>query len=432
MSTPDRTTMGMEGIRGVGSPAGNGAHMPGTPRPTAVRRLSLIILGAVAFLVMLAAPTFASDDVGLFDGDTGIWYLRDDVTGETTSFYFGDPGDAAFVGDWDCDGTDTPGLYRRSDGFVYLRNSNTQGVADREFFFGDPGDIPIAGDFDGDGCDSVAIYRPSTTTVHIINALGANGAGLGASTTSYPLGDRGDTPVVGDTDGDGRDTVSVYRRSTGMLYVNHDLDGLADAAVAVPDGQRPLVGAWPAPGTVASFSTTGAVFELPDAGAFEYGSPHMTALAGDFGALPGGDEEPPRPPPYPQVGSGKRIIYSNSQQRVWLIDGNENLVDTYPVSGRKGIPYVGTYSVFSKSVNAWAPYGGITMKHMVRFVRPGTWGNQWSYGFHSIPRYSNGQPMQTEDELGYFRSGGCVRQADHKAAALFAWADIGTVVHAIP
>jgi lipoprotein-anchoring transpeptidase ErfK/SrfK len=107
-------------------------------------------------------------------------------------------------------------------------------------------------------------------------------------------------------------------------------------------------------------------------------------------------------------------------------------VDTYLVSGRKGIPYVGTYSVFSKSVNAWAPYGGITMKHMVRFVRPGTWGNKWSYGFHSIPRYSNGQPMQTEDELGTFRSGGCVRQADYKAAALFAWADIGTTVHAIP
>jgi hypothetical protein len=138
------------------------------------------------------------------------------------------------------------------------------------------------------------------------------------------------------------------------------------------------------------------------------------------------------PPPYPQVGEGKRIIYSNSQQRVWLIDENEELVDTYLVSGKKGIPHVGTYEVYSKSVNARAPYGGITMKHMVRFVRPGTWGNQWAYGFHSIPRYSNGQPLQTEDQLGTFRSGGCVRQPDAKAAALFEWAPIGTTVHAIP
>lgn len=141
---------------------------------------------------------------------------------------------------------------------------------------------------------------------------------------------------------------------------------------------------------------------------------------------------PPPPPPYPDVGSGKRIIYSNSEQQVWLIDEEENLVDTYLVSGRVGIPHFGTYTVYSKSVNAYAPYGGITMKHMVRFVRPGTWGNQWAYGFHSIPRYPNGEPMQTEDELGYFRSGGCVRQADHKAVALYAWAGIGTTVHAIP
>jgi hypothetical protein len=117
---------------------------------------------------------------------------------------------------------------------------------------------------------------------------------------------------------------------------------------------------------------------------------------------------------------------------VWLIDADEQLVDTYLVSGRKGIPYNGTYAVFSKSVNAWAPYGGITMKHMVRFVRPGTWGNRWSYGFHSIPEWPDGRPLQTEAQLGTHRSGGCVRQANHKAAALFAWADIGTTVHAIP
>ncbi len=137
-------------------------------------------------------------------------------------------------------------------------------------------------------------------------------------------------------------------------------------------------------------------------------------------------------PPYPQIGSGKRIIYSNSAQRIWMIDANENLVDTYLVSGRVGIPHYDTYSVFSKSVNAWAPYGGITMKYMVRFVRPNTWGNQWSYGFHAIPRYSNGQPMQSEAELGFHLSGGCVRQADAKAYALYQWANIGTTVHAIP
>jgi putative cell wall-binding protein len=133
-------------------------------------------------------------------------------------------------------------------------------------------------------------------------------------------------------------------------------------------------------------------------------------------------------PPYPLVGEGKRIIYSNSEQQVWLIDENEQLYDTYAVSGRQGIPGPGTYSVFSKSVNAWAPYGGITMKHMVRFA----WGTRWAYGFHSIPRYPNGQPLQTEDELGTFRSGGCVRQADLKAEQLFDWTPVGTTVIVLP
>jgi len=140
----------------------------------------------------------------------------------------------------------------------------------------------------------------------------------------------------------------------------------------------------------------------------------------------------PWTPPYPQFGTGKRVIYSLDQHRLWMIDESERLVDTYLVTGRVGIPHTGTYQVFSKSLKAYAPYGGITMRHMVRFVRPGTWGNQWSYGFHSIPRYSDGRPLMTEDALGSYGSGGCVRQADAKAAVMYDWADIGTTVIVIP
>jgi len=58
-------------------------------------------------------------------------------------------------------------MYRESDGYVYLRNSNTQGIADIRSFFGNPGDIPIVGDFDADGCDT-SIYRH-------LQALGGQG-----------------------------------------------------------------------------------------------------------------------------------------------------------------------------------------------------------------------------------------------------------------
>ena len=150
-------------------------------------------------------------------------------TAEVDSFFFGNPGDVPFMGDWDGDGVATPGLYRRSDGFVYLRNSNTQGVADYEFFFGDPGDFPVVGDWDGDGLDTVSIYRQSEGRVYVMNRLGADGGGLGEADFDFLFGNPGDAPFVGDFDGDGMDSVGLYRRSTGFVYFRNGLSsGVAE------------------------------------------------------------------------------------------------------------------------------------------------------------------------------------------------------------
>ena len=166
--------------------------------------------------------------MGLVDPASGMWRLRD-ATGAVQSFYYGNPGDYPFMGDWDCDGVDTPGLYRQSDGYVYLRNSNSQGIADRTFFFGNPGDIPIGGDFDGDGCDTVSVYRPSQSRVFIINELGEEGSGLGAADTDYYFGNPGDVPFTGDFNGDGNDTIGLHRPSSGLVYYrNSHTQGVAD------------------------------------------------------------------------------------------------------------------------------------------------------------------------------------------------------------
>ncbi len=151
----------------------------------------------------------------------GSWSMSKASVGSVTglrSYYFGVPGDLPFVGDWNCDGIDTPGLYRQSDGYVYLRESNSQGIADIKFFFGIPGDMPVAGDFDGDGCDSVSIYRPSEGKFYIINRLGSNDGGLGSADYSFYFGVVGDTPFVGDFNGDGVDTIGLHRASTGFVY----------------------------------------------------------------------------------------------------------------------------------------------------------------------------------------------------------------------
>jgi hypothetical protein len=183
---------------------------------------------------------------GLVDPASGQWHLYNENGTPTTSFFFGNPGDYPYVGDWNCNGIETPGLYRQSDGYAYLRNSNTQGNAEIKFFFGDPGDVPIAGDFNGDGCDTLSIYRPSSQTFYVINKLGRNDGGLGTADFSYVFGNPGDKPFVGDFDGDGVETVGLHRETTGLVYFrNSHTSGNADNQFIFGDpGDRLVAGDW--------------------------------------------------------------------------------------------------------------------------------------------------------------------------------------------
>lgn len=130
------------------------------------------MLASLSALLVAAAPAVAATvgpEIGHFDPSTGQWYMRDAV-GATHNSYFGVPGDVPLLGDWDCDRIDTVGMDRPSNGFVYLRNSNTQGIAEIDFFYGVARDIPLAGDWDRDRCDTLAIYRGGR--VFVRNSLG--------------------------------------------------------------------------------------------------------------------------------------------------------------------------------------------------------------------------------------------------------------------
>ena len=155
-------------------------------------------------------------------------------------------------------------------------------------------------------------------------------------------------------------------------------------------------------------------------------------------------EEPPPPPPsepppapapepeprptYPALpedsGSGRRVVYSVSQQRVWLVEHDEVVSASWLVSGRKGIPKPGTYSIYSRSRWSSASGGRVRMEFMLRFVKT----KGLAIGFHSIPVDRRGRPIQSESELGQPRSKGCVRQARADAEHLWNWAPDGTVV----
>ena len=185
-------------------------------------------------------------------------------TRQVSAFFYGNPGDVAFAGDWDCDGVETLGLYRRSDGYAYLSNSNAGGLAEITYYFGNPGDFPIAGDFDGDGCDTVSIYRPSEARFYIINSLGGAERGLGTAEHSFIFGVEGDKPFVGDFDGDGIDTVGLHREETGFVYFrNSHTTGLADGQFTFGDSGDILVaGDWDGDGddTVAVYRPSNGMF----------------------------------------------------------------------------------------------------------------------------------------------------------------------------
>lgn len=128
-------------------------------------------------------------------------------------------------------------------------------------------------------------------------------------------------------------------------------------------------------------------------------------------------------------GTGRRIVYSNKIQRVWVVSADDVILRTFLVSGRRGVPTQGSYRVFSQSVSSFSPeIPGVTFRFMTRFALGPDGGN---IGFHELP-LRNGKPMQTLEQLGTFRGSGCLRSATADARFIFQWASIGTPVVVVP
>jgi lipoprotein-anchoring transpeptidase ErfK/SrfK len=124
-------------------------------------------------------------------------------------------------------------------------------------------------------------------------------------------------------------------------------------------------------------------------------------------------------------GAGKRIVFSQSRQRVWLVSDDESIQRTYPVSGSVyDNLHPGAFNVYSKSEDAWGVDDSGSMKYFVRFTQGDTGA---AIGFHDIP-VKDGELVQTEAQLGTPLSHGCVRQRRADAIALWKFAPLGTSV----
>ena len=108
------------------------------------------------------------------------------------------------------------------------------------FNYGRTGDVALVGDWDGDGKDSVAVRRG--VVIYHKNAL----AGGNADDYFY-FGRVDDAPLTGDWDGDGKDTISVRRG--GSYFINNKLIGGAVDSFELGDSTyHAVVGDWDSDG----------------------------------------------------------------------------------------------------------------------------------------------------------------------------------------
>jgi SpoIID/LytB domain protein len=103
---------------------------------------------------------------------------------------------------------------------VYQGSANVARPTAVATAFGEKGDVPLSCDWNGDGVDTLGVFRAGTFYL-------TNRSGGGAADQVFGFGQAGDQPVCGDWDGDGKDTVGLFRQ--GVVYLRNSLTtGVAD------------------------------------------------------------------------------------------------------------------------------------------------------------------------------------------------------------
>jgi hypothetical protein len=171
-------------------------------------------------------------ELGVWDPETGDWYVAADTDGPYHRIHFGLPGDVPFVGQFGLYGGGDPNaedhfvVYRESEGMWYLTDLDfleaEEGIDAGIWYsvdFGEPGDIPVPADYDGDNNLEIAMWTPSTGTWTVLKD---NLGGQIDPRIVAQVGQEGDIPVPCDYDGDGEAEFAVWRPEDYNYYVSLD------------------------------------------------------------------------------------------------------------------------------------------------------------------------------------------------------------------
>ncbi|TDV56175.1 N-acetylmuramoyl-L-alanine amidase [Actinophytocola oryzae] len=144
--------------------------------------------------------------------------------------FFAPTGETPLTGDFDGDGKDDIVTFTNgalNDVYVALSNGSSFGPGLKwNDFFGLDGEVPAVGDVNGDGRDDIITFTHNAAA-DVYVALSTGTAFAGATKWHDYFGLAGETPGVGDFNGDGRDDIVVFNQGT-----------LGDVYVALSDGAR--------------------------------------------------------------------------------------------------------------------------------------------------------------------------------------------------
>ena len=187
------------------------------------------------------------------------WLLRNtlDSGSADNSFPYGTKPLVPIGGDWNGDGTRTPGTFEAG---VFKLNNGYDSAVDFSFTFGDPRGFPVAGDFNGDGTDDVAVVRAGAWQVRLSTGVVLPTFTFGPALT-WPTA----VPVAGDWNGDGIDGIGIYNGGVWSLK-NTAASGAADLTPTFGPGTNPypVVGDWNGDGidTVGVKAVTGTLWQV--------------------------------------------------------------------------------------------------------------------------------------------------------------------------
>ncbi|HVU50930.1 MAG TPA: hypothetical protein VHL80_09610 [Polyangia bacterium] len=262
---------------------------------------------------------------------------------------------------------------------------STDTATDTSFFFGNSGDTPLVGDWNGDGVETHGVFRAGWWFL-------SNTLGHGTSDLSFAWANSTDVPIVGDWNGDGVATPGVFRSGTFFLHSSNSTAGSDVSFSFGMAGDIPLAGDWNGDGidSVGVYRPSTSTFLLTNG---TTGHIDVTLAYGDGGDVPiVGDWDGDGQTTVGVVQGGTSFALTNS-----LSSGFGDVYVTYaPTSSFK--PISGTWTANAPTNNAPAPASLATFFPLgVEQQNSSTFASWKSFGINTAVIVPSGGASNHED-----------------------------------